>query len=450
MDSPGPPPVAGEESPVTSFILLERRDSLLSAGATPAAGIASPATLDSGRGLPPGVAVGASAAPRGGIFHGGSSRLLYALHRRNLTPTNNARDLEAAAAADVHYEQRPREDSISDLFPMNASVFTNPENIMPSRQDSILIDTDSHQQQLTPQQQNANTLVPAGSQFLGASAASTATIGSNSLSGYFAYPSTGSILQAVYEQSNKGNGATGNTNGSREPSFEGDFAFQDASGVAHSTATSRASASAGGYDKDDLGLGGGRKRRLCASVRWEPRAWLISLWERLTNNWDSIFQMCTLGLAICSVPIAAAIAWALDSGSHFRFSTRCELSRANSASRVSTAYIAAVLIPMMNYAVLLVVSLWVGVLCSRSRKRVLRSGPASISSNLSKCIHTILLSKCKQLIRCAQQNSVGVHAAVLRTYLVQHFVPLCHRAHSQLRELRSDIRPDALGKPSRG
>lgn len=447
MDSPGPPLAAGEESPATSFILLEGRDSLLSAGATPAAGVASPATLDGGRGIPPNVPVGASAAPRGGIFHGGSSRLLYALHRRNAAPTNNASDLEAAA--DAHYEQRPREDSISDLFPMNVSVFTNPENIMPSRQDSILIDTDSHQQQLALQQQNANTLVPAGSQFLGASAASTATIGSSSLGSYFAYPSTGSILHAVYEQSNKGNGGTGNANGSREPSFEGDFAFQDASGVAHSTATSRASASAGGYDKDDLGLGGGRKRRLCASVRWEPRAWLISLWDRLTNNWDSIFQMCTLGLAICSVPVAAAIAWALDSGSHFRFSTRCELSGASRADRASTAYIAAVLIPMMNYAVLLVVSLWVGILCSRSRKRVLRSGPASISSNLSTCAHAMFVSKCKKLTQCAQLNSVGVHAAVLRTDLVLHFMPLRHRAHSQLRQLRSDIRPDALGKLSR-
>lgn len=388
MDSPGPPPVAGNETPTTSFILLEGRESLLSTGAAPAAGNLSPSAFDSAHSHASSAGVGALASQRGGIFNGGSSRLLHALQRRYPPTATNASDLEAATGA--NFQQRSREDSISDLFPMNMSVFTNPENIMPSRQDSILIDTDSQQQQLSLQQQAANTLVPAGSQFLAGSMTSTATIGSSSLSGLFAYPSTGSILHAVYEQTNKGNGTATNTNGSREPSFEGDYAFQDGPGIAHSTATSRASGSAMGYDKDDLGLGGGRKRRLCAapSLRWEPRAWLASLWERLTNNWDSIFQMLTLGMAICSVPIAAAIAWALDSGSHLRFSTRCELSGASRADRLSTAYISAVLIPTMNYAVLLVVSLWVGILCSRSRKRVLRSGPASISSNLSKFMPT--------------------------------------------------------------
>lgn len=353
MDSPGPPRAGeGEGSPTTSFILLEGRESLPDAPS-------------------PSLSAEVDAAPRRA-----GSRLLNALARR--APPTADEAMTTVMEMDANARQRPREDSISDLFPLNVSVFTNPENIMPSRQDSILIDTDSQQQEPGAQPLGANVLLPAGAQFLNGSQ-STATIGSASLnsSALFAYPSTGSILHAVYEQTGKGTAT--NTNGSREPSFEGEHVFQD---IANSIATSRASASGTAYDKDEVGLAG-RKRCWCGTTHTSPRQWLASLWERLTNDWDTIFQMATLAVSICSVPIAVTIAWALNSSEDLRFGTRCRLSATSHVDSPSVPYLAAVLIPMMNYTVLLVVSLWVGILCSRSRKRVLKSGPAAISSNLS-------------------------------------------------------------------
>ncbi|RLN44358.1 hypothetical protein BBJ29_006451 [Phytophthora kernoviae] len=64
-------------------------------------------------------------------------------------------------------------------------------------------------------------------------------------------------------------------------------------------------------------------------------------------------------------------------------SVKCAVGGSMEVYSASTAYIAGVTIPAMNNLVLLIVALWLGILCGGSRKRVLRSAPCSISSNLT-------------------------------------------------------------------
>ncbi|RLN10180.1 hypothetical protein BBJ28_00007241 [Nothophytophthora sp. Chile5] len=268
---------------------------------------------------------------------------------------------------------RSRLDSISDLFPMTgAGVFTNPANIVPTRQASILIDTDVQQ---AAAQDASHRL---GLQQAGAGLSVSAS----------------SILHAVLEHQPKtdglGNRLTSTTNGSgRNLSFEGEVVGQN--GTPSDATRSHSSFLDGIPPMEPVERRTRWAKRVAqcwkcrCGARWRMSARFKSLWRRMVPNWDSLVLQSTLVLAVLSVAVAVGVAAALADAApkQVHMVARCAVPGEIENYRASTANLASVTIPLMNNVVLLIVGLWLGVLCSRSRKRVLRSAPSSISSNLS-------------------------------------------------------------------
>ncbi|KAH7488353.1 hypothetical protein PRIC1_007531 [Phytophthora ramorum] len=330
-------------SPRSSFVLLES-DGQLSPG------LLHSTHSDGGplRGLP------------------GTYRAPQSLHslRRMYPPTPSARSDGDGTRSEGGGERtnRRRLDSISDLFPMTGSnVFTNPANIMPTREASILIDTDVQQAQDTGHRPG---LQQAGS----------------------------SILHSVLEQKGEGHGSrvTSSTNASgRNVSFEGDPMGQNAPSE---NTRSRSSFLDGipPMEPADRGARWAFRFRKCFKCQgrrwhhWRPKQRLLALWKRMVPNWDSLGLKATLLLAVMGVLVAVGIAALLSNAApdKVHMVARCSVPGSMESYSASTAYLAGVLIPTMNNFVFMVVSLWIGILCSRSRKRVLRSAPCSISSNL--------------------------------------------------------------------
>lgn len=249
--------------------------------------------------------------------------------------------------------RRDRNDSLHDLFPMiNANVFTNPENIMPSYQDAIMID-DTHDS-LSSFHDLPNNLT---------SNQNGLTVNQLSIGAIFGGLRTGGAAST--------RGAA--TTASRDPScqsFNGEGLRSSDSGDSFSD-TLRTNAS--------------------FTLRTTPRQWLLSLWRRFNINWDSYFLLFTLVMSIAAIPVGVIIAAVFDDARpHKNYKLRCKV--ATRAHEDTTASIAAVTIPMMNSLVLLIVSLWVAIRCSQSRKRMLRStAPASARINLSKLLLQLLL-----------------------------------------------------------
>ncbi|KAE8906500.1 hypothetical protein PF001_g430 [Phytophthora fragariae] len=260
-------------------------------------------------------------------------------------------------------DRRRRLDSISDLFPMTGvGVFTNPANIMPTREASILIDTDVQQ---AAAQDAAHRL---GMQ-----------------------PAGASILHSVMEQKTDGRGSRVTSASGHNGSFEGDSLTQNAPAPSENT-RSRSSFLDGipPMEPADRGTRWALRLRKCFKCQsrrchhWRPKQRLVSLWRRMVPNWDSLVLKGTLILALLSVPVAVVIAAVLSHAApdKVHMVARCAVPGSMESYSASTAYVAGVLIPAMNNFVFLIVSFWLGMLCSRSRKRVLRSAPCSISSNL--------------------------------------------------------------------
>jgi hypothetical protein len=252
-----------------------------------------------------------------------------------------------------------------------ARVFTNPANIMPTREASILIDTDV--QQAAAQD--------AGHR-LGMQQAGSA------------------ILHSVMEQKGEGRGSrvTSSTNASgRNVSFEGDIMGQN---TPSENTRSRSSFLDGIPPLEPVNRGARWALRLRKGFKCQCRPVrhlrLVSLWRRMVPNWDSLVLKLTFMLAVLSVPVAVVIAALLSAAApdKVHMVARCAVPGSMENYSASTAYVAGVLIPTMNNLVFFVVSTWLGVLCSRSRKRVLRSTPFSISSNLSKSqlVHWVVFS----------------------------------------------------------
>ncbi|POM67099.1 TKL protein kinase [Phytophthora palmivora] len=339
MASPGHPDVSA--SPRTSFVLLESEEQL------------SPGLLRSTH------SDGGPLRSRPGPIRAPQS--LHSL-RRLYPPTPTTSDGEAAHSEGG--DNRRRLDSISDLFPMpGASVFTNPANIMPTREASILIDTDVQQ---AAAQDAGHRL---GLQQAGAS-----------------------ILHSVMEQKGEGRGSrltsTSNASG-RQASVDGDSMGQN---TPSENTRSHDSFLDGIPPMEPVERGARWALRVrkcfkcqCRLLRhWKVKQRVVSLWRRMMPNWNHFVLKVTLLMAVVGVLLAVAIAKVLSDAApdQVHMVARCALPGSMESYSASTAYLAGVLIPTMNNFVFLIVSLWLGLLCSRSRKRVLRSAPCSISSNL--------------------------------------------------------------------
>ncbi|KAI9911457.1 hypothetical protein PsorP6_008934 [Peronosclerospora sorghi] len=89
-------------------------------------------------------------------------------------------------------------------------------------------------------------------------------------------------------------------------------------------------------------------------------------------------------MAVLSVPLAITIAAFLSHAAphDIHLVARCAAPGSMQKKSASTAYIAAVLIPTMNNLVFFMVSLGVGILCSRSRKRAYKSEQGTTYSAL--------------------------------------------------------------------
>ncbi|CAI5701166.1 unnamed protein product [Peronospora effusa] len=284
-------------------------------------------------------------------------------HVRNLrhlnppaTHCDDDEDINQNEDEDEHGHQQ-REDSISDVFPMTGgNVFTNPANILPTREASILIDTDFVHQ--------------ATAQDTGHKMGLQST--------------TSCTLHSVMEQ--KGEGCTSSTNASgHNVSFEGQGTSSENNRSHHSVLNRIPPLEP--VQRGARWVWRLRKRVICQwrhVNRCRPKERLRMLWTRMMPNWDSRALILVLVLALLSVPVAVGIAACLSRAtpSKIHLVARCALPRSRHIHSTSTATLAGVLIPAMNNLVLFIVSLWLGVLCSRSRKRVLRSAPCSISSNL--------------------------------------------------------------------
>lgn len=238
-----------------------------------------------------------------------------------------------------------RMDSLHDLFPMiNSSVFTNPDNIMPSMQDTIVID-DGHDTVTSFQ----STATGVTSTTINAHTLTQHSLAANQLS-------LNAIFGARTGAPSVGRAATASA---RDPSCQ---SFADL-GL-------RGSSTSGDSLSDTLHTNASFVHRM------SPKQWLRSLVQRFHTNWDSYFLLFTLVLSLAAVPVAIAIAAVLearvpDDG----YYAHCQLpvAKGDDHFRVSTASMATITIPVLNHAVLLVISTWIAIRCSRSRKRVLRS-----------------------------------------------------------------------------
>lgn len=252
------------------------------------------------------------------------------------------------------FQRHVRNDSVHDLFPiMNNSVFTTPDNIMPSLQDAIVIDEVHHHGSLASFQSTANNQ----------------TLNQNALT------SNHLSISAIFSAGNNNSFSIAR---SRDPSCQS-FNDQDL----------RASS--------DNSLSDTLQTNASFTLRSSPKEWLQSLYSRFTTNWDSYFLLFTLVLSIAAVPVAVACAAVLASRANKGYSAYCQLPYSEQEGRyeATTASIATITIPALNHVVMFFISLWIAVRCSSSRKRVLRStAPQSARTNLSESLSSACLPLC--------------------------------------------------------
>ncbi|TMW56005.1 hypothetical protein Poli38472_008653 [Pythium oligandrum] len=253
-------------------------------------------------------------------------------------------------------------EELQELFRMDGSVFVNPDNIAPSLETSL---------------------------FLGESQ----IVGQN---GTLASLHRGKrrALQRLGSSSRSGNGLAATS------------PIPDRSDTSHPTvAESPVDLSNAAYSETgDASIHGARHsvflqhrwRSLCCCWSWSrrpslaskplltPWGFLHSVYSRMHTNWDSCFLYFGLIFAILSIPLAILAAVLLKSSDNVSYHSRCRLvSRGTGTYEISTAALATVTIPVGNHIVQLIISLWIAILCSRSRKRVLRSDPSSMTINLT-------------------------------------------------------------------
>lgn len=277
-------------------------------------------------------------------------------YQLNANTTNNQKSVRDGSARGFlfgalgrHHESHDASDldveppmSLQELFPVNASVFTNPQNIMPSVHDAIVIDD------------------------LAAEAPPTEFVS--------VVPGTGSLRRdmLVRQQSLGFDQSIAEVSESFYPG--------SANGDTLARSMTESLRNSGLFTGSTTGT---TKLRSC-TCKWTPRAWIVSFWTRGTDSWDSYFLMLTLVLSLLGILVAFVIAIVVSDSDGYSYRTRCVVRvKDTEPTLATTASIASVLLPMVNHAVLLIVSLWIGILCSQSRKRVLRAAPSSTTSNLS-------------------------------------------------------------------
>ncbi|TYZ59160.1 hypothetical protein PybrP1_006410 [[Pythium] brassicae (nom. inval.)] len=340
-------------SPAASFVLLEARDSHDDHATNPPRPQAAATTRAAQRSPPDREQYNAYCE------HAGA---------RVAPPPRSSISFQHRAAPPLAPQPRARADSLHDLFPlMNSSVFTTPDNIMPSLQDAIVID-DGHDA-LSSYHGAAGggglvTNAAAGASSTGAGLGSltvgNVTLAQSSLAGN--QLSLGAIFGAAAASVGRAGTAS-----ARDPSCHS-FADLDES-------------TSGDSFTEALHTGGASAR-----PRATPAQWLASLSRRLHANWDSTFLLSTLLVSVAVVPLAVVVAAVLKARVGATYTARCQLpfSRDEHTFEVSTASFATITIPALNHVVFFVVSLWIGVSCSRSRTRVLRShAQSSARTNLT-------------------------------------------------------------------
>uniref|UniRef100_A0AAV1T7K3 Protein kinase domain-containing protein n=1 Tax=Peronospora matthiolae TaxID=2874970 RepID=A0AAV1T7K3_9STRA len=368
MASPGRD-VAIAASPCSTFELLDESGRQAAHPTSPAL-VLPPPPRDKG-------------LPRSRVDPSPSLRRLY--H----APSSHS-DAGESASSDTAGAALTREqiESISDLFPVTgAGVFTNPLNIVPTRDASILIDTDvqhaaardaglrlcSSQQQQQQQQQQMTAI--------GGTCLTLPSILMELRGDGGATKGTASIPSSIRNVSLDGDVMVGHGNTPRE--MNGVVGIDTLNhGLERSLPAMEPAA------RRARCMWRVKQRVTCQFCRqlplWRPQETLVLLWKRMIPNWDSLVLKLVLLLAVLSVLAAVGSAALLSQTApkKVHMVARCTAPGSMQSYSASTAYVAGVLIPAMNNIVFLVVSLWLGVLCSRSRKRVLRSAPCSISSNL--------------------------------------------------------------------
>ncbi|CAH0480868.1 unnamed protein product [Peronospora belbahrii] len=275
---------------------------------------------------------------------------------RYLNPLNHTDDDGTRSEGGNEHVDHQRVDSISDFFPMTGTnVFTNPGNILPTTEASILIDTDV--QQAAAQDTGHR---------LGLQQACSCTLHSTieqKGEGQGSRP-----ISSTNTSGREGQDITSENNRSHDNFLDGVPPFEPAERGARWALRFQ-------------------KRCKCQwrrINRCRPKHRLMMLWTRMMPNWDSRALKLVLVSALLSVPVAVGIAAYLSQAApdKVHMIARCSLPGPMESYSASTVILAGVLIPTMNNLVFFIVSLWLGILCSRSRKRVLRSAPCSISSNL--------------------------------------------------------------------
>ncbi|TDH68673.1 hypothetical protein CCR75_000912 [Bremia lactucae] len=263
-----------------------------------------------------------------------------------------------------------RLDSVSNLFPMpgNNNVFTTSANILPTREASILIDTDVQQAAAA---QDASHRLPTQQ------------------------PTPSSVLLPITTES-KGEVYLHNRNThSTNPSNRQDMLENDLRGflcTPRDYVRSHQSILAGLPPLRPVERSARCAQRIRKSAswlwrqlhRWQFRQNIASIWKRMMPNWDSYVLIVVFIMALVSIPLAVFVAKIVSDATPHRVHlvVQCALPGRTEYYTASTLYLAGVLVPAMNNLVILIVSLWIGFLCSRSRARMLRSNPCSISSNL--------------------------------------------------------------------
>lgn len=280
------------------------------------------------------------------------------------TAARSSNSFQHRAAPPLAPQPRARADSLHDLFPLmtTSSVFTTPENIMPSLQAAIVIDDVAHEP-LTSFHSAAGNINASSNLTVG-----NVTLNQHSLAGH--QLSLGAIFGAAAASVGRAGTAS-----ARDPSCHS-FADLDAS-------------TSGDSFGDELRPAGASRHRA------SPKQWLVSLYRRFNSNWDSYFLLFTLLLSVAVVPIAVLIAAVLKTRVGATYTARCQLPYAKSDGffLISTASISTITIPVLNHVVLFVVSLWIAIRCSRSRTRVLRSHTqSSARTNLSALYWAVLVA----------------------------------------------------------
>ncbi|KAJ0393292.1 hypothetical protein P43SY_010019 [Pythium insidiosum] len=257
-------------------------------------------------------------------------------------------------------------DAQVELFPLDSSVFANPDNVTPSLQTSMILG----ESVLVGQDGALNSLHPANKSRRGhrhgdrrRPRPSAASLDTSVLDGVSAGGYDPRVSLSCEDDTIRRAHSDTSTHESR-----GNVRMTRSTGT-HSLGASSSDMVTLSFHRRHL-TGLSQSAWCWCSKRPEEAVipsmsvseFASSLWSRLNSSWDSYFLYFTLVLALASIPIAVAISAYLDSARHITIHSRCNFAfRATDSYNISTSALAAVFIPFTNNVVMLFVSLWIGI-----------------------------------------------------------------------------------------